>query len=168
LSEGADKSTNLNGAVIAGINRIKTRVGKAGDLVSHGALVIFTDGTDRAARVKTEDALTAIHKAGQFVSVYSIGLKGETNLSILEQFGKDDFVFAETPLQLVPRFVEIARGIDNNVKSRYMIEYCSPKRKGRHELKIAATFNHLYGSLTVSFQADNFSGGCEVDSLCRN
>jgi uncharacterized protein YegL len=167
-----DKSTNLHGAVIEGIKKIQTKVGKAGELINDGALVIFSDGTDRAARRTFQEALNAVQNSGPLVSVYTIGLGGEGDDLELCQLAKNGACFEADAIEhLVTQFENAAAEIEKNTKSRYLLEYCSPKRQGRHELKIKAytvdkTQGKIYGSLTISFPADHFSGGCQLYNPC--
>jgi len=167
-----DRSTNLNGAIVAGLETIKAEVKKQKMLfVSHGVLVLFTDGTDQAARYTSQRAQSEIDTSGAAISVYTIGLGDEIDLERLRAFGKDGFAFANKAGQLSQKFAETAAHIQNNVKSRYLIEYCSPKRSGRHSLTVTAfepLTRYRYGSVTVSFPADGFEGGCSLEEACAN
>jgi uncharacterized protein YegL len=165
-----DNSTNLNGAVVAGIQTVNARLksNKALGLVPAGSLVIFTDGKDRAARVESAKALKAVLESG--LNVYTIGLKGEIDEAVLGQFGKDGFFPADFIQNLGDKFKEVASFIKDDANSRYKLEYCSPRRKGKHQIKIKVTNKADYtsfGSITVAFSADGFAGGCQIDSTYR-
>ena len=141
-----DSSTNLYGAVIQGIDNVKSLTGKEKSIVSVASVVIFTDGDDQAGWRSEEDALKAVGNAAEAISIYSIGLGDEINESILKAFGRDDFVFADDIDDLVEQFEKIAGNIRKDVRSYYLLEYCSPKRKGSHDLKISVNYNGLNGS----------------------
>ncbi len=165
-----DNSTNLNGAVIAGVQTVNARLksNKALGLVPAGSLVIFTDGKDRAARVESAKALKTVLESG--LNVYAIGLKGEIDEAVLGQIGKDGFFLVDFIHNLGDRFKEVASFIKDDANSRYKLEYCSPRRKGKHQLKIKVTNKGDYtsfGSITVAFSADGFAGGCQIDSTYR-
>ncbi|MCI0693179.1 VWA domain-containing protein [candidate division KSB1 bacterium] len=165
-----DNSTNLNGAVIEGVQAVNARLksNKAIGLVPAGSLVIFTDGKDRAARVEYSKALKSVLESG--LNVYAIGLKGEIDEGVLGQFGKDGFFPVDFIQNLVDKFKEVASFISDDANSSYKLEYCSPRRKGQHQLKIKVTNKDDYtsfGSITVAFSADGFSGGCQIDSSYR-
>jgi uncharacterized protein YegL len=165
-----DNSTNLNGAVVAGVQTVNARLksNKALGLVPAGSLVIFTDGKDRAARVDGSKALKSVLESG--LNVYAIGLKGEIDEAVLGQFGKDGFFRVDFIQNLVGKFKEVASFITDDANSRYKLEYCSPRRKGKHQLKIKVTNKVDYtsfGSITVAFFAEGFSGGCQIDSSYR-
>ncbi|MGH7449847.1 MAG: VWA domain-containing protein, partial [bacterium] len=165
-----DNSSNLNGAVVEGVQTVNARLksNKAIGLVPAGSLVIFTDGKDRAARVESAKALKAVLESG--FNVYAIGLKGEIDEAVLGQFGKDGFFPVDFIRNLVDKFKEVASFISDDANSRYKLEYCSPRRKGKHQLKIKVTNKADYtsfGSITVAFSADGFAGGCQIDSSYR-
>lgn len=158
-----DSSTNLYGAIIQGIGIVEDLVAIRQNNVSIGSVVIFTDGNDQAALRKAEDALEAVNMADPNVSVYSIGLGGEIDQATLRLFGKDGFELAADIEDLVPGFEDIASTIRKDVKSHYLLEYCSPKRQGEHELKIVVSYEGVSGSLTTCFCADGFKGGCQIN-----
>lgn len=157
-----DSSTNLYGSVIQGVDEVEDLAGEKENTIAIGSLVIFTDGTDQAGRKTKEEAVNAVEDADEDISVYSIGLGGEIDEPTLEQIGRDDFVFAEDIDGLITQFEKIANNIREDVKSYYLLEYCSPKRKGSHDLKISVTHDSQNGSLTTCFCAKGFKGGCEV------
>ncbi len=167
-----DHATNLHGAIIRGLELVKAEVKKAkAGLVPHGALAIFTDGVDSAARFTAQEAQSAVDTCGPRVAVYTIGLGEQVDSTRLRAFGKNGFAFAGGIGQLQQNFETTATRIQSRMMNRYLLEYCSPKRHGRHNLKITAfepQQQNLYGSITVSFPADGFEGGCLLEGACVN
>lgn len=165
-----DRSTNLNGAVIEGVERIKAETLKLkAPFVSHGALVLFTDGADRAARKTARQAESAVNANRATISAYAIGLGEEIDKERLEALGPDKFEYAPTGNEMKEKFARTAKSILNNIRARYLVEYCSPKRSGRHKLTVAvfdSTAHMRYGAITVSFPADDFEGGCTLTGGC--
>lgn len=161
----SDTSTNLYGAVIQGMDIMNEHVGSDDNVISVGSLVIFTDGTDRANRNSEKEAVNAVDNAEDEISVYTIGLGAEIDEDVLTKLitKEDGFAYAEDYEDLVPKFKDIANEIKREANSHYMLEYCSPKRKGQHDLKIVVS-DEEYGScsMTTCFCADGFSGGCEI------
>ncbi len=157
-----DLSTNLYGAVIDGIDKVERRVGTFDGVVSVGSVVIFTDGADQAGWRTREEALNAVETTAPGVSIYTIGLRGEIDESVLTAIGKDGSPFADNVEELVPRFEEIAQRIREDANSHYKLEYCSPKRKGSHDLMITASLDGMRGALVTCFCAEDFEGGCIV------
>lgn len=167
-----DLSTNLHGAIIAGVATIKAEVKKnRTGLISHGALVVFTDGQDNAARFTPRQALSAVDSCGPNVSVYTIGLGEEIDDTHLRAFGKDGFAFAKSLDALQQYFAATAARIQSRLMNRYLLEYCTPKRNGRHSLTITARApenREIHGAVTISFPADGFRGGCSLEGACLN
>ncbi len=157
-----DASTNLYGAVVDGIDMIQRKVAAFEDRISVGSVVIFTDGADQAGWRTREEALTAVETAGDEVSIYTIGLRGEIDETVLTAIGKDGSPFADDVEQLVDPFEEIARRIREDANSHYKLEYCSPKRAGDHDLMMTASMDGLRGAIVTCFCAEDFEGGCVV------
>lgn len=167
-----DHATNLNGALVAGTKLIKNEVKKKrAGMMPHGALAIFTDGIDSAARVTPQEAQSAVDTCGPGVAVYTIGLGGEIDSTRLRAFGKNGFAFAGSIAHLQQNFEATATRIQSRLRNRYLLEYCTPKRNGRHTLTIKAHLpskHELYGAITLSFPAQGFSGGCSLEGACPN
>ncbi|MCP4717368.1 MAG: hypothetical protein GY868_19775, partial [Deltaproteobacteria bacterium] len=72
--------------------------------------------------------------------------------------GKDGFAWAESSGDLEAAFKKVANDIRNKHQKYYILGYCSPKRKGEHEMTLK--LKDYSGSLSFSFSADEFSGGC--------
>lgn len=157
-----DPSTNLYGAVVDGIDMIQREVAAFDDRISVGSVVIFTDGADQAGWRTREEALTAVENAGDDVSIYTIGLRGEIEETVLTAIGRDGHPFADDVEQLVPQFEEIALRIREDANSHYKLEYCSPKRAGDHDLMITASIDGSRGSIVTCFCAEDFKGGCII------
>ena len=157
-----DPSTNLYGAVVDGIGMIQGKTADFDDQISVGSVVIFTDGADQAGWRTREEALTAVENAGDEISIYTIGLRGEIEETVLTAIGRDGHPFADDVEQLVPQFEEIALRIREDANSHYKLEYCSPKRAGDHDLMITASIDGSRGSIVTCFCAEDFEGGCTV------
>ncbi len=158
----SDPSTNLYGAVIQGVRAMDAIVDDDRDSVSVGAVVLFTDGKDQAARRTREEAVQTVTEASEEVSVYTIGLGGEIDLNVLDELGQDGFIFANDIEELVSLFESVADTITSEVNSHYLLEYCSPKRRGDHDLTIEADTGVSSGALTTCFCASGFEGGCVI------
>jgi von Willebrand factor type A domain len=160
-----DDSTNLNGAVVKTLGVLDTELNTSDVPWRDGALVLFTDGTDQAARMTAATALDAVKKSAQHV--FSIGLGGEVDEGALRGFGKDGYWPVAKAAELKPAFTEIAARVSGLANRFYALEYCSPKRNGTHALKVVATVETerdgtMTGSLTGQFDATGFTSGCQL------
>lgn len=160
-----DSSTNLYGAVVQGTDVAQQRVlaRRQDDILAAGTLVVFTDGTDQAARTTRSAALDAVRAADDDLSFFTIGLGGEIDTPTLEEIGRNGFVSAANIDELLPRFEEIGGLVRDEANSYYLLEYCSPKRNGENELTIRAARGEFVGILTTEFLANDFQAGCSIN-----
>ncbi len=156
-----DDSTNLNGAVVQGLDALDAQAALEPTIAwKDAALILFTDGTDQASRVQQLDA---VERARTSVShVFAVGLGGEVDEAALRALGKDGYWPARQADQLGDAFEAIASRVTGLANRFYLLEYCSPKRSGKHTLKITATNGSLIGGLSRTFDATGFASGCEL------
>lgn len=163
-----DPSTNLNGAVIKGLAELDKALAHAEHPMRFGTLVVFSDGTDRANRVKKEDMRKAVRDSPY--EVFAIGLGKELQESEMKDVGKDGTARADDKQQVVKAFDTIAERIENSTKAYYLLSYCSPSRAGKHEVKIEAVAkdadgkSERTGSLRSDFDATGFGPGCDPNT----
>ncbi|MGA9521531.1 MAG: hypothetical protein WBV82_08715 [Myxococcaceae bacterium] len=162
-----DDSTNLYGAVLNGTSAVEAAVASNPDIPHRqGALVVFTDGTDQAARVSRDAAVDAVNDTR--ARVFTVGLGGEIDKDALEDFGKDGFFTAQSADTLSESFGEVATRLTSLAQRHYVLEYCSPKRSGKHSLEVIASLERgettLTGSLTANFDATGFESGCDLSA----
>ena len=159
-----DDSTNLNGAIVSTLGTLDAELAASDVTWRDGAVVLFTDGTDQAARVSSDAAQSAVLKSRQHV--FTVGLGGEVDERALRQLGKDGYWPVAKADQLDAAFVEIAGRVAGLANRFYVLEYCSPRRSGTHTLKVVANLDSpsgaLVGSLSGQFDATGFSSGCEL------
>ncbi|MBS1149133.1 MAG: hypothetical protein H6Q89_831 [Myxococcaceae bacterium] len=161
-----DDSTNLNGALVRGIELLEAESAAVKDIAfKDSSLVVFTDGTDQAARVSNATVLARARAST--VHVFTVGLGTEVDATVLESYGKDGFYPANAPAELALSFSSIAQKVAGLANRYYLLEYCSPKRSGRHELKLVARWStpaqgELVGSMTREFDATGFESGCDL------
>ncbi len=160
-----DPSTDLYGAVIKATdlaNRTISELEKDG-IFAASSVVVFTDGTDQAARYSKNDALISVNRANANASFFTIGLGDEIDEETLGQIGKTSSVIADNSQELEARFREISVEVANQANSFYLFEYCSPKRdgSGRSDLIIETKRGEDRGAISTNFDATGFTGGCE-------
>ena len=160
----SDNSTNLYGAVIQGIEVASTKLSQTREQneIGSSAVVIFTDGTDQANRNTRGQASEAVKNADRDIAIYTIGLGGEIDETILREIGKTSFVSASNIGELLDKFREIGDLINGKANSYYLLEYCSPKRSGSNQLTIQVTQGAFNGSANSFFDASDFNGSCTL------
>lgn len=157
-----DTSTNLHGAIIKGIEELDKALAKAENPMRFGTLVVFSDGTDRAARVSESDMRSAI-KDTEY-DVFAIGLGAEISEDQLNDVGKNGTAMAADRGAVVNAFDTIAKRIEDLTKSYYLLSYCSPARAGEHKVAVEAVLKEgdkeRKGRVDTEFDAAGFDTGC--------
>lgn len=135
--EPQDNSTNLHGAVVEGLSVLKEELQKDEKPLKFGTLVVFTDGTDRAARVSDKEMREAVrHEDYKHYEMFAVGLGSEIDERTLGAIGKDGFQTVADQEKLSEAFDKIASRIEGHMKRFYLLSYCTPARAGEHEVKI--------------------------------
>jgi len=163
LSEyrGRDPSTNLNGAVIEGLKVLNQQMRSSSTPLTFGTLVIFTDGTDRAARVPRDQLLKAVEDAQ--VDVMVIGVGAEIDGSELRAIGRDGAVVSKDRAQISQSFDQMAARIEAMSKRYYLLGYCSPARAGKHIVRVETSAKGQSGSVEYEFDASGFGPNCNPE-----
>ena len=168
-AELVDDSTNLNGAVVNALEILDTAVNaeiRNVTQVTHGTLVLFTDGTDRAGRVRGYTARMAVQHSGH--STFTIGVGAEIDGPTLQELGNTGHMLVDDPEQIADAFEQLGRDVAARALQDYVVSYCSPSRSGVHELTITARMEEQSGQTTIKFHSDNFGAGCDpTASLLR-
>jgi hypothetical protein len=161
-----DPSTNLHGAVVEGLRELKKSLDKDKKPLKFGTLVVFTDGTDRAARVTKDQMAEEIDKEDyEKYEIYAVGVGAELQAGYLKDIGRDGTELASDTTKVREAFDKMAARIEAHMKRFYLLSYCTPARKGEHEVRIEAHRKEpsASGALEYKFNADGFGPPPECD-----
>jgi hypothetical protein len=154
-----DPSTNLNGAVVEALRELRKSLDKEHKPLKFGTVVLFTDGTDRAGRVSRDDMKKELDddKYKEF-DVFGIGVGGEIDKGQLQEVGRSGTELASDKSKVKDAFDKIAAHIEAHTKRFYLLSYCTPARKGEHEVTVEAHTKNPEGSgsLKYRFNAEGF------------
>lgn len=156
-----DDSTNLYGAVVEALDTLDAAVEREQD--AHGALVVFTDGTDRAGR-KSEGDVSARLRFSD-ASVFAVGVGTELDPEALARIGRTGVLVAAAPNELTQTFREIADRVNAANQTDYLVGYCSPSRAGRRTLQVSVQNGKLEDTVSTTFDANGFGAGCSPDAI---
>ena len=166
-SLATDSSTDLFGAVLKSTKLAESKITESTlqGILASASIIIFTDGTDQAARYGKEEAYDAVNNASGEINFYTIGLGNEIDEKVLKNIGKTSSVYANNTTNLTEKFAEIAKIISDRANSFYLFEYCTPKRDGSgiNELHIHVERDGQKGSAMTTFNADGFSDDCDLN-----
>ena len=161
-----DPSTNLNGAVVHGLDELERALAHSEHPLRFGTLVVFTDGTDHAARVSAEEMRRKVRESR--FDVFAIGLGAEIQEPQLQEIGKNGTTMAKDRGAVVKAFDTIGARIEGLTKSYYLLSYCSPARAGKHEVRIEADAKvgdvSQTGGLRSEFDATGFTPNCDPNT----
>jgi Mg-chelatase subunit ChlD len=164
-----DNSTNLHGGVVEGLKTLRKALDREKKPLKFGTVVVFSDGADRAARVSRQEMLTEMRKEEyDHFEMFAIGLgdPGELEDAELEDIGRDGTVIGTEPSKISEAFEKVAARIDAHSKRFYLLSYCTPARKGDHEVRIEIDREGEgggSGSLEYKFNADGFGPPPQCD-----
>ena len=160
-----DPSTNLNGAIVQGLEILDEGLEKAENPLRIGTLVVFTDGTDRAARVPEDAMLDAVGDTPY--DIFAIGLGEELSEKDLQKIGKSGTALAHDSTEISAAFETIGQRIEKLTRSYYLLSYCSPARAQTHTVTVTGKHTpegkkkEVTGSLETEFDAEGFDKGCD-------
>lgn len=161
-----DPSTNLHGAVVEALRELRKELDKDSKPLKFGTLVVFSDGTDRAARVTRKEMIEEIDKPEyENYELLAIGVGAEIAKAKLDDIGRNGTELVQDQTKVKEAFDKVAARIDAHMKRFYLLSYCTPARKGEHRVKIEAVRKNpeASGSLEYTFKADGFGPPPECD-----
>jgi hypothetical protein len=157
-----DDSANLYGGVVEAMDDLTTAL-NADTMAPNkiGSVVLFADGLDQAGLVNRGTAIDAASRASH--SVYTVGVGPEADNDFLRSVGKTAHQMVPSAAELAGALTDVADRIKQQSGRHYLLEYCSPKRAGNHEVRVTATANGATGSFTAGFSANGFTSGCSLN-----
>jgi hypothetical protein len=162
-----DPSTNLHGAVIEALKELRKELEKDKRPLKFGTLVVFSDGTDRAARHTRDEMKDELGKDEyENYEIFAIGVGAEIEKANLGDIGRDGTELATDQAKVKETFDKVAARIESHMKRFYLLSYCTPARKGEHEVKIVATSKkdpEGSGDVEYKFNADGFGPPPDCD-----
>lgn len=164
--KGKDPSTNLHGAVIEALKELERELDKDKRPLKFGTLVTFTDGTDRANRYTKDQMREEIRKKNyDNYEKLAIGVGADIGEGDLGEVGPDGTELVADKAKLKDAFDKIADRIERHMKRFYLLSYCTPARKGKHEVEIEAKDpqSGKTGALEYEFTADGFGPPPDCD-----
>ena len=163
-----DPSTNLHGAVVQGLAELRAGLDKENKPLKFGTLVVFSDGADRASRVSRDEMVDEIKKEDyENFDMFAIGIGDEKELeeANLKDIGRDGTEEGSDRAKVKEAFESIAKKIEAHSKRYYLLSYCTPARKGEHEVEIRVELDDpkARGKLAYTFSADDFGPPPDCD-----
>jgi hypothetical protein len=153
-----DRNGNLNGAVFQGIGVLEKQMASSAAAHRLGTLVVFTDRGDLAHKVGSATVGAALDKTP--ADVYLIATGENLKKAELANIARTDAFYSNKPSELTVGFTQLGKHLETVTAGRYVLSYCSPKRKGEHDLEVEVVTDTESGRLTNHFSAKGFKKGC--------
>jgi hypothetical protein len=155
-----ERKGNLNGAVLKGLAILDRQVAKSTAAHSSSNLVVFTDRGDVAAKVPEEELEVALDKTP--ADVYVIGVGPGIKRPELGKIARTDAFYSTDPKEMGTGFTHLSKHLTVASEGHYLLSYCSPKRKGEHDLEIEISTEKEHGLVKHHYSADGFTKGCSA------
>ncbi|NOY90943.1 MAG: VWA domain-containing protein [Deltaproteobacteria bacterium] len=153
-----DPSTNLYGALVQAADVIDEAIEESDAALKFGTVVVFTDGSDRAARVTASAMNDRLDDAA--FDVFAIGVGNEIDEATLADVGRSGYVQLGDAAAIEQAFEVISQRILGAMQRFYLLSYCSPARAGQHEVTVEAVQGELSGRVSYEFDAAGFGPRC--------
>ena len=153
-------STNLYGAITTGASQWTDAFSLSN--VTHGALVVITDGDDTSSLVTKASAQAAVqNKRAYAIPVGAAGVVGQPlHTNLVDIFGEDKVLSTDDFSVLTNTLDTVRSDLLEYFNGLYYVYYASPARSGTHTIDLSVVGNSniaLDGAVTGSFSATGFS-----------
>jgi len=153
-----NRKSNLNGAVYQGLGTLKDQLDKAATAEKSAALVVFTDRGDLSHSVNA--AVLEERLKSTPVDVYVIAAGEKVSRPEIAAIGRTGIFVSNDPKAFKKGFEQVTAKLAKASDGRYIFSYCTPKRRGDHELQLEVAVPGDTGRLSYKFDADSFKAGC--------
>jgi hypothetical protein len=162
--EPRDSSTNLNGAVVWGLQQLDRELAASTQPLKFGTLVVFTATRDIANRVTAlslNDAVTTTQH-----EVYAAGVGRDVDARLLSSIGRTQSFYDGNPASARVVFDRAADRVAARAARHYFVSYCSPLRADRHRIRVEAREEGGgFGGAEFDVDATGFRAGCDPSAI---
>jgi hypothetical protein len=153
------RNSNLYGAVYQGISALEEKLNTTAVSEKQATLIVFTDRSDLSHTVGLDQMKEKLKSTP--VQVYIIGVGEQINRQELTMLGRTGTYLSNDPRAFKKGFADINQKLVSLADGRYVISYCSTKRKGTsHKLEIKVDTPNGEAKVTHKFSAVGFRNGC--------
>jgi hypothetical protein len=164
LSEGLrtfrprSRNSNLYGAIYQGLSTLEEKLASTPASEKAATLVVFTDRYEMSHTVGIEQIKEKVKSTP--VQIYVIGAGEQINKIDLTMLGRTGVFLSNDPKDFKKGFAEINQKLVTVAEGRYVLSFCSTKRKGSHKLEIEVTTPGGEARVSHKFNAAGFKAGC--------
>ncbi len=165
-----DPSSNLNGAVLAGVAQLDYHLRQTPKRIRLGTLVVVAQGDDLAGRT-TEERLREVLKQTPHHR-FALVVAPDGDDALAEKLGENGHVLATSIDNLDAALGQLATLVEQDYGQYYLVSYCSPARAGKRTLLLEVSRPDSGGSadtasMELPFDATGFSSQCDSSRVPR-
>jgi len=149
-----NRNSNLYGAVYQGISALEEKLAATAVNEKQATLVVFTDRSELAHTVGIEQMKEKLK--GTSVQIYVIGVGEKIDRQELTMLGKTGTYLSNDPKAFKKGFEEINQKLVSLADGRYVLSFCSTKKKGSHKLEIEIETPNGDAKVSHKFNAAGF------------
>ena len=155
--------SGIESAVVLGLRTLNLALAADPRVLKAGTLVLFTDETNHADRMRLNDLRSALSTPdNKKIDLIAVGVGTEVDEARLEDLGRNAVILEPDPANMQKAFAAAEAAVVAGTKHYYLLSYCSPARAGMQDVRIETHApDGLMGELTYSFSADGFEPGCD-------
>lgn len=159
IDGGALGSTDLYNAYMLALRT--AAMASADSALIRRAVIVLTDGQHEAGDAENlrRAALDAREAQLDDVEIYTIGIRGDYNESLVRELASSPQHFAEAGAdEIAEQFRTIATNVAQLANRNYVVGVCTPVALGEPTLTIAVDTGDFSGRATVSYPTDALNG----------
>jgi hypothetical protein len=142
------------------VAKLNEAVAESQTPLTFGTIVVFTDGTDRAARVTQGEMMDALDETDY--DTFAVGVGNEIDEETLSRIGYSGYVLVQDAAAVTNAFQTLGERIKGMTQRFYLLSYCSPARAGVHRVTVEAVdpTTQVTGDTSYEFDATGFGPNC--------
>ncbi|HEY7375323.1 MAG TPA: VWA domain-containing protein [Polyangia bacterium] len=152
------RNSNLYGAVYQGISALEEKLNNSALPDKQATLIVFTDRADLSHTVGIEQMKEKLRQTA--VQIYIIGVGEKIDRTELTMLGRTGTFLSNDPKAFKKGFEEINSKLVSLADGRYVLSFCSTKRKGKHKVEVAIDTPTGEVKFSQKFDAAGFKNGC--------
>ena len=149
------RNSNLYGAVYQGISALEEKLANSPLEEKQATLIVFTDRQDLSHTVGIEQMKEKLK--GTSVQIYIIGAGETIGRQDLTMLGRTGVFLSNDPKDFKKGFAELNEKLVSIADGRYVLSYCSTKKKGQHKLEIEIETPSGEAKVSHKFNAAGFN-----------
>jgi hypothetical protein len=149
------RNSNLYGAVYQGISALEEKLANSPVEDKQATLIVYTDRYEMSHTVGIEQLKEKLKSTS--VQVYIVAAGEQINRQELTMLGRSGVFLSNDPKAFKKGFDELNQKLVSLADGRYVLSYCSTKKKGQHKLEVEVETPGGDAKVSHKFNAAGFN-----------